>query len=587
MTLWTDETAKKGQKVNIYGVTDANGRDWVLGLRDITSKSALDALVRLKEILDDIAELRERLDEPGTNSRRYELLLAIEHTMSDRAATETRFNSLLEAYMNEVLPLVRETGPMLEGDDMAPVIRLNNFFCGLHDLVHLTETGVAVQREWESAHYGPGGSPLFHTSCFRSGESAGSRTIQAACKAFAAGGDEKNGCHDKFKTYVRPILQKEYGTSTLPITKFLGARFNILGRNAVYIYGLWKVMIDFLELNAGNNMLLKSLLHEFKLATTEAQVLVSGLCSKLILTPDWNVHEDKSISMSDMGPIYAKMISFFDSAAENPSIILEGQSPFEEKYIDRDIWLDQLLAYNERTDPLTTILMGQTMASYGIFARRQFRDFLPGGVHANLTKDQVLGVPKTNRKAESGFGFWDHLKKRCPSIKPPAAEARILWSMNKTSEWYESLDAEQQKQVMENAMKSTPAMLAKSKERERQMLELRAARLQEQREQVRQKEVKEVQKRMGWVAKVEALGGLWKSEEEMEAGLKMVVENAGGRGCKGKLLEALKDQMNFRKNILQQTGIDAKDWSFSEEKKALDVDQLKAKLAKIINQVLE
>ena len=159
--------------------------------------------------------------------------------------------------------------------------------------------------------------------------------------------------------------------------------------------------------------------------------------------------------------------------------------------------------------------------------------------------------------------------------------------MNKTSEWYESLDVEQQKQVMENAMKSTPAMLAKSKERERQMLELRAARLQEQREQVRQKEVKEVQKRMGWVAKVEALGGLWKSEEEMEAGLKMVVENAGGRGCKGKLLEALKDQMNFRKNILQQTGIDAKDWSFSEEKKALDVDQLKAKLAKIINQVLE
>ena len=159
--------------------------------------------------------------------------------------------------------------------------------------------------------------------------------------------------------------------------------------------------------------------------------------------------------------------------------------------------------------------------------------------------------------------------------------------MNKPFEWYESLDAEQQKQVMENARKSTPAMLARYKEREREMLELRAARLQEQREQVRQKEVNEVQKRMAWVAKVEAAGGLWKSEEEMEEGLKKVVENARGRGCKGKLLEALKDQMNFRKYILQQTGIDAKDWSFSEDKKALDVDQLKAKLAKIINQVME
>ena len=66
-------------------------------------------------------------------------------------------------------------------------------------------------------------------------------------------------------------------------------------------------------------------------------------------------------------------------------------------------------------------------------------------------------------------------------------------------------------------------------------------------------------------------------------GLAKVKESARGEG-KGKLLEALKRQINFRRKVLRQPILDQKDWSFSEGQKQCDVAALTAKLLKIISQ---
>ena len=85
------------------------------------------------------------------------------------------------------------------------------------------------------------------------------------------------------------------------------------------------------------------------------------------------------------------------------------------------------------------------------------------------------------------------------------------------------------------------------------------------------------------MARIEDLGGLWRTEEEVREGLAKVKEAGRGEG-KGRMLDALKCQIRFRKNVLQQVVRDQKDWTFTECSKALDVPSLVTKLVKIINQ---
>ncbi len=78
----TDETSKCGSKYMGYEACDADGKYWVLGMRDITTKSSQDTLNVLKEILDDIDYVS---DSANINSKL--ILKHIVATMSDRAAT--------------------------------------------------------------------------------------------------------------------------------------------------------------------------------------------------------------------------------------------------------------------------------------------------------------------------------------------------------------------------------------------------------------------------------------------------------------------------------------------------------------------
>ena len=138
-----------------------------------------------------------------------------------------------------------------------------------------------------------------------------------------------------------------------------------------------------------------------------AEIRVLGICSKLIWVPLWNILEDKNISVAHLGAIYQRMLEFFERNATDPTDILEGLSPFEDSFVDRDSWMQCLLDPDEATDVLTASIMSMTMASFCIFTRRQFAEFLPGGKHADMTEEQARGIPKTNKKPESYFAYWD------------------------------------------------------------------------------------------------------------------------------------------------------------------------------------
>jgi len=67
--LLTDETSKFGSKYMGYEAADSSGTLWVLGLRDIETKSASDTLKVFKQILDDLDEKSSEKGSETSNSK--------------------------------------------------------------------------------------------------------------------------------------------------------------------------------------------------------------------------------------------------------------------------------------------------------------------------------------------------------------------------------------------------------------------------------------------------------------------------------------------------------------------------------------
>ena len=115
------------------------------------------------------------------------------------------------------------------------------------------------------------------------------------------------------------------------------------------------------------------------------------------------------------------------------------------------------------------------------------------------------------------------------------------------------------------------------------MAELQQKRQREKREKKRAKEEEKVRERAELDSKKEELGGLWRTVEQIDEGLARV--KAGRGEGKRRMLDALKVQIQFRRKVLLQPVLEAKDWTFSENSKPLDVPALRAKLLKIASQM--
>ena len=91
-----------------------------------------------------------------------------------------------------------------------------------------------------------------------------------------------------------------------------------------------------------------------------------------------------------------------------------------------------------------------------------------------------------------------------------------MFTLNKTSAWLESLDSSKRDEVIRAAKQRTPELKTRFRRREQEINDLRAKRLEEKREKVRAKAAKFMNDRRALIAKVNAMGGLWDSEEEFQ-----------------------------------------------------------------------
>ena len=112
-------------------------------------------------------------------------ITSIKNTMSDGAATNIKFNSLLERYREEVLPMIASNWGHLAKEERAAVAKINDHFCGLHLVLNLAEQCNSVLTEWEivALDGDKHGAATLPGSSAHSTESGTLRLIRTACKA--------------------------------------------------------------------------------------------------------------------------------------------------------------------------------------------------------------------------------------------------------------------------------------------------------------------------------------------------------------------------------------------------------------------
>lgn len=232
--LMTDETSKFGSKLIGYECSDSGGNLWVLGLKEIKTKSANDTLAVFQQILTDLD------NNSNDNSVSKDIISHITATMSDRAATEVKFNELIEQYRTEVLPLAYHNYDTFT-EEKSAIQNMSNFFCGLHALVNYAETAQKCIRDVENQIF-ENKTPSFE-KVFRIDEPGTCRLIRRATKCFGvgSGGDEKSGCQGDFNTYITNFL-KTKGLKYVPLKSYRGSKFRILFSNACSVFFLHEEM---------------------------------------------------------------------------------------------------------------------------------------------------------------------------------------------------------------------------------------------------------------------------------------------------------------------------------------------------------
>ena len=183
-------------------------------------------------------------------------------------------------------------------------------------------------------------------------------------------------------------------------------------------------------------------------------------------------------------------------------------------------------------------------------------------------------VSKTNAVSKRDFGKLDRLLHEKPNASILSLEAMVSFSSNKTMKWLNSKSAEVQ-HLLQIARKKAPDFKKLFKQRKQDILERHIKAVHEKHcaldaARKRSLEVKEK------LTQDIICYGLWQTREEITTGL------AKQKSKTGKL-KALKIQLNFRKQVLDQKSIMTKElFLFSKNGQQYPMDKLVENLCKLI-----
>lgn len=587
--LLSDETSKFGKQFEGFHIADGEGHLWVLGLRHLTTKSGSDCLKTFQQILSDI-------DDTSVNSENVvskEILINISSTMSDRAATQIKFNQLLEEFRTQILTekLGAAWGEMTDSEQSS-ISKLNNFFCGLHVLVHAAETASACLVEAEKVLF-DSEVPIHDPSFRKQKESGCLRLIRTVSKAFSCGGDEKSGVFGPFNLYCKPFLQ-EKGLNSLPLERFRGNRFNILFSNAAAVYFLLPKITEFLQGN-DSNRLLKSIKFDISKPEFVAGCKALGLIAYFITIPLWCSIEDKEIHILDFCIYYQELLEYLETNSDDTDNFMLGENTlsFHRDFIKngREDSILQSLLEPSPHDNIVNAILKVILPGLCKTVKHLLSDYLDNGPwkrarESNDLRNKTQSVPKHNKFAETIFGHLDRVLREKPNISLIAVESCVMFVHNNTLEWLQTKSEVEKTMLMAKARKDVTHVRQKFKDRLKEIERQRRLNIDEKLKKAEESEKKRLSKLQEYTNDI-LEWGLWQSEAQVDFHMSLKTT------CKTNAdkMKAVKSQLNFRRYVLLQIPKEdeykdvylfSKKVDNSSKRKNLSADELAKNIKKLI-----
>ena len=222
-------------------------------------------------------------------------------------------------------------------------------------------------------------------------------------------------------------------------------------------------------------------------------------------------------------------------------------------------------------------------------AHDRFQDQLPGGAYASPTeelREETASVPVHNKLCKTVFVRADFLLHDKPNISTIAMESYVMFSFNKTSEWLNGKDKQQQEEIMRESYKEVKHVREMYLKRKEELAKRRADIVRQKLQEAENTRLRKEAERLELVQQI-TYHGLWQDVGHIERNLATYKQ-------KGEKIKALKTQLKFQKNILEQTppNNDNTIYNFSVKerngkRRDLTVDELKAKVVKLVEAALD
>ena len=327
--------------------------------------------------------------------------------MSDRSATQKKFNEHLLKCRAEILRRVVPGWESFSEDQKVKLRTMNNYFCGLHFIVGLAGQAQECFKNWETVHFD--GKPFGATELPRLYDNTEFRVIRlvkTTANAFEKHGNEQMGCMWDFRIYM------EKQGIQVPLAELRGNRNYVCFYNGAGVHFLKDTLLHFLQNVQGEtNLLLKSVQADLLVDGLIAGARAPGLFSKFVITPLWKVLENRSVSVLQMSQLYTKVHEPFVQWAQDASSLLEGTARlFPAAVISMTDSIANRLLEPDHTGLLTIEILQVLCTAYASYTSRLLVDRLPGGKYyqpSQEVQEQSRPVASANVVSERDFAQLD------------------------------------------------------------------------------------------------------------------------------------------------------------------------------------
>ena len=471
--LNTDGTTLHQKKLGSLAI---NGM--VISVNDLPDGSADTIIEDVSKELTKLREMAHSLGLPNADAINWSL---VSSSTSDSAATQKRFNRLMEECKQADIKRFGQTS----ADDALEI--LENF-CAMHLGTNLRKAFLSATKEVSARDKESCSGREYHPADV---------LVHECCKLIGKHGTPEYGSGVlEFPDYL-DIMVADTTLSedelafysacrNTTLERQVGSRYFVTACNASRLFFLKDAVIRFLEYTgkSDGNRLERDVYAKLKNNEELAHLKVDGLMFYHVYSDLMALAKSTTLNKSalDMTYHYLELLTFLREIQQHPDTILDSQYQVfrsERRLYGDDARVNHRLheklkpayKYLMRSETWDQELLYPLIVSGAAAMETKLceyaKDYLPGGLYWNPNphvREIMTKLKPTNDLCESLLGLNDYLSSAIPNMHQLTRSNMIQVKKNKTIQWLQDLSSTEQDKVVELAVRWRAEVSKESKE---------------------------------------------------------------------------------------------------------------------------